>query len=38
MKKAKVITKDYVTGGFKNLLKHPTCNGSFSLRDKMYLS
>ena len=35
---AKVILEDYGIGGFKALLKHPRCNGSFSLRDKMYLS
>ena len=38
MEKAKVISEDYGTGGFKGLLRHPTCNGTFSLRDKMYLS
>ena len=35
---AKTISEDYATGGFKGLLNYPRCNGSFSLRDKMYLS
>ena len=38
MIKTKKNSADYVTGGFQGLLKHPRCNGSFSLRDKMYLS